>query len=88
MKNVGDVEIEVNNDSLTTEVPNVEQPSSVNPPRTELVKTLSTEPENVTEYLTADLHPRKRSRRDPSISREIDAETRTNQESTMPVISE
>ncbi|KAF5789601.1 hypothetical protein HanXRQr2_Chr09g0373201 [Helianthus annuus] len=31
-ENVSDVETEVNTESLTVEVPNVEQPSSVNPP--------------------------------------------------------
>ncbi|KAM0041766.1 hypothetical protein Hdeb2414_s0011g00370131 [Helianthus debilis subsp. tardiflorus] len=49
---------------------------------------VSAEPENVAEDPTADLHPRKRSKRDPRISRENNTETRTSQESTMPVISE
>ncbi|KAL9993450.1 hypothetical protein Hdeb2414_s0006g00218021 [Helianthus debilis subsp. tardiflorus] len=43
---------------------------------------------NVTEDPATDLHPRKRSRRDPRISREIDVETRSNLESTIPVVTE
>ncbi|MFS8025243.1 hypothetical protein Hanom_Chr16g01472681 [Helianthus anomalus] len=87
-ENVEDVETELNAESITTEVQNVEQPSSMNPPHTEPVEMVSAEPENVAEDPTVDLHPRKRSRRDPRISREINTETRTSQESTVPVISE
>ncbi|KAJ0461439.1 hypothetical protein HanOQP8_Chr16g0627251 [Helianthus annuus] len=76
--NVDDIETKINTESLTAEEPIEDQPSSVNPPRTEPVKTVSAEPESVTEDPTADLHPRKRRRRDPRISREIDAETRSN----------
>ncbi|KAJ0715492.1 hypothetical protein HanPI659440_Chr13g0501801 [Helianthus annuus] len=65
-----------------------EQPTSVNPPHTEPVDFVSAEPENVAEDPTTDLHPRKRSKKDPRISREINTETRTTQESNMPVISE
>ncbi|KAF5803904.1 hypothetical protein HanRHA438_Chr06g0286051 [Helianthus annuus] len=42
-ENVEDVETEVNVESLTTEVQNAEEPTSVNPPHTELVVIVSTE---------------------------------------------
>ncbi|KAF5782092.1 hypothetical protein HanRHA438_Chr11g0504271 [Helianthus annuus] len=77
-ENVGNVETEMITESLIAEVPNVDEPSSVNPPRTELVEAVSAEPENITEDPTADLPPRKRSKKDPRISREINAETRIN----------
>ncbi|KAF5782869.1 hypothetical protein HanRHA438_Chr11g0514021 [Helianthus annuus] len=87
-ENVVDDETEVNAESLTAEVQHVKQPTSVNPPHTEPVDFVSAEPENVAEDPTADLHPRKRSKRNPRISREINTETKTTQQSTMPVVSE
>ncbi|KAF5804867.1 hypothetical protein HanRHA438_Chr05g0212141 [Helianthus annuus] len=87
-ENVGSVETKMVTESLTAEVPNIDKPSSVSPPRTESVDTVSAKPENIIEDPTADLLPRKPSRRDLRISREIDVETRSNPESTMPVISE
>ncbi|KAM0071351.1 hypothetical protein Hdeb2414_s0001g00024071 [Helianthus debilis subsp. tardiflorus] len=60
----------------------------MNPPHTEPAVISSVEPENVDEDPTADLPPRKRSRRDPRYSREVSTETRITHELTMPVISE
>ncbi|MFS7934932.1 hypothetical protein Hanom_Chr05g00397481 [Helianthus anomalus] len=68
-ENVGNVETEMVTESLTAEVPNIDQPSSVNPPHIEPVETVSAEPENITEDPMDDLPPRKPSRRDPRISR-------------------
>ncbi|MFS7979344.1 hypothetical protein Hanom_Chr10g00926241 [Helianthus anomalus] len=78
----------INTESLTVDKPSEDQPLSVNPPHTETVKSISVESENVTKDPTADLHPRKRNRRDHRISRETADETGTNPESTMPVVTE
>ncbi|KAJ0876777.1 hypothetical protein HanPSC8_Chr11g0492321 [Helianthus annuus] len=79
---------EVNTESLIAEVPNVEEPISVNPPHTKSVVISSIEPENVDKDPTADLPPRKCSKRDPRISRVVVTETRTTQELTLPVTFE
>ncbi|KAJ0810158.1 hypothetical protein HanPI659440_Chr01g0023521 [Helianthus annuus] len=79
---------QIDTESLTADKPNEDQPLSANPPRIEPVESISVEPENVTEDPTTDLHPRKRSRRDPRISHEIADETRSNPEPAMPVVPE
>ncbi|MFS7938765.1 hypothetical protein Hanom_Chr05g00443621 [Helianthus anomalus] len=86
-ENVGDGETEVNAESLIAETHNVEEPVSVNLPHTEPVAISTVETEDVDEDLAADLPPRKRSRKDPRISREDNTETRTTQEATLPVTS-
>ncbi|KAF5805121.1 hypothetical protein HanXRQr2_Chr05g0205351 [Helianthus annuus] len=84
-ENVGDSEAEVNVESLTAEAQNVEEPISVNPPHAKSVVISSAKPENVDKDPTASLPPRKHSRRDPRINREVSTETRITQELTMPV---
>ncbi|MFS7938779.1 hypothetical protein Hanom_Chr05g00443781 [Helianthus anomalus] len=86
-ENVGDRETEVNAESLIAETHNVEEPVSVNLPHLELVEISTVETEDVDEDLAADLPPRKRSRKDPRISREDNTETRTTQEATLHVTS-
>ncbi|KAF5809750.1 hypothetical protein HanRHA438_Chr04g0171191 [Helianthus annuus] len=86
-ENVGEREAEVNTGSLTAETQNVEEPVSVNPPHTEPVAISTAETEDADEDPMADLPPRKRSRKDPRISREDNSETRTTTESTLPVTS-
>ncbi|MFS8002874.1 hypothetical protein Hanom_Chr13g01207211 [Helianthus anomalus] len=58
----GEIEAEINVESLSTDKPIEDQTLSVNPPNTETIESINVEPENVTEDPTADLHPRKRSR--------------------------
>ncbi|MFS7953519.1 hypothetical protein Hanom_Chr07g00619641 [Helianthus anomalus] len=86
-ENVGEGEAEVNTGSLTAETQNVEEPVSVNPPHTEPVAISTVETEDADEDPTADLPPRKRSRKDPRTSRDDNSETRTTTESTFPVTS-
>ncbi|KAJ0796703.1 hypothetical protein HanPI659440_Chr04g0165351 [Helianthus annuus] len=86
-ENIREDETEVNAESLTAKVQNVEEPVRVNTPHTEPAVISSAKPKNVDEDPTANLPPRKRSRRD-RISREVSTETRITQELAMLVISE
>ncbi|KAJ0745778.1 hypothetical protein HanOQP8_Chr05g0170101 [Helianthus annuus] len=83
--NVGEGETKVNTESLISETKNVEEPVSVSPPHTAPVTICAAETEEVDEDPMTDLPPRKRSKRDPRISREEDTEIRTTTESTLPV---
>ncbi|KAF5823073.1 hypothetical protein HanRHA438_Chr01g0035161 [Helianthus annuus] len=84
----GEIEADINTESLTADKPIEDQPLSVNPAHTETVESISAEPENVTKDPMADLHPRKRSKRDPRISHEPADATSTNPEPTIPVAAE
>ncbi|KAJ0754664.1 hypothetical protein HanPI659440_Chr09g0349351 [Helianthus annuus] len=81
----GKTETELNAESLIAETQNVEEPVNVSPPHDEPVATPTVDAEDAQEDPTANLPPRKRSRRDPRINGEDNTEVRTTTESTTPV---
>ncbi|MFS7943462.1 hypothetical protein Hanom_Chr06g00500541 [Helianthus anomalus] len=80
-----ETETEVNAESLIAETQNVGEPVNVSHPHVEPVATANADTEDAQEDPTADLPPRKRSRRDPRININDNAEVGTTTESTMHV---
>ncbi|KAM0010656.1 hypothetical protein Hdeb2414_s0013g00403361 [Helianthus debilis subsp. tardiflorus] len=84
-ENVAEAETKVNTESLTAETQNVEEPVHVGPPHTEPVVISAAKAKDADDDRTADLPPRKRSKRDHRISCEDNTKSRTTTESTLPI---
>ncbi|MFS7936489.1 hypothetical protein Hanom_Chr05g00416191 [Helianthus anomalus] len=86
-ENVGEVETAIETESLATDRINENQMFSVNPLHIETFEQVSTGFDTLQEDPTADLHPRKQSRRDPRISREITGVSSSICEGNIPVVT-
>ncbi|KAJ0940252.1 hypothetical protein HanRHA438_Chr02g0081281 [Helianthus annuus] len=82
---VDETEIETLAKGLTTETEDVNEPVNVSPPHVEQVTTTDTaDVDHPREETAVDLPPRKRSRRDPRISGEVNVEVQTTTKTTTP----
>ncbi|KAJ0788166.1 hypothetical protein HanPI659440_Chr05g0188501 [Helianthus annuus] len=86
-ENVDEIEkeTEIHAESLIVEPENIDEPVNMSPPHVEPVTTTDTaDVDNTREDSTADLPPRKRSRRDPRINGEVNVEAQTTTDTTTP----
>ncbi|KAJ0765647.1 hypothetical protein HanPI659440_Chr08g0305831 [Helianthus annuus] len=82
---VDETETETLAEGLTAEIEDVNEPVHMSPPHVEHVTTTETDDANHSrEDPTADLPPRKRSRRDPRISGEVNVEVQITIETSTP----
>ncbi|KAM0016325.1 hypothetical protein Hdeb2414_s0029g00705301 [Helianthus debilis subsp. tardiflorus] len=86
-ENVGEVETEIETESLTADIFNEDQVLNVNPPHTATFEQVSAGSDMLQEDPTADLHPRKQSRRDPRINRERIEVPSSSPEANIPVVT-
>ncbi|KAF5812803.1 hypothetical protein HanRHA438_Chr03g0101951 [Helianthus annuus] len=86
-ENDGEGETEIEIESLVAERINEDQVLSVNPPHTKTFEQVSVEPDVMQEDPTTDLHPRKRSRRDPRVSFEMTRVSSVRPEVNIPVVT-
>ncbi|MFS7963928.1 hypothetical protein Hanom_Chr08g00744121 [Helianthus anomalus] len=75
-------------ESLAAETLNEDQVLSMNPPHTTTFEQVSVGSNMLQEDPTTDLHPRKRSRKGPRISREMTGVSSSSPEANIPVVIE